>query len=67
LHRHLNEFDFRYNNRQRLGIDDKTRANLAIRNAKGRRLTYAVAKLATAKNWRKLPKLLRWLRLLLDD
>lgn len=40
LHRYLNEFDYRYSNRERLGIDDKTRANLAIRNAKGRRLTY---------------------------
>lgn len=40
LHRYLNEFDYRYSNRERLGIDDKTRANLAVRNAKGRRLTY---------------------------
>jgi hypothetical protein len=40
LHRYLNEFDYRYSHRERLGIDDKTRANLAIRNAKGRRLTY---------------------------
>jgi transposase-like protein len=40
LHRYLNEFDYRYSNRERLGVDDKTRANLAVRNAKGRRLTY---------------------------
>jgi hypothetical protein len=40
LHRYLHEFDFRYSNRERLGVDDTTRANLAIRNAKGRRLTY---------------------------
>jgi transposase-like protein len=40
LHRYLNEFDYRYNNRERLGVDDKTRAGLAVRNAKGRRLTY---------------------------
>jgi len=40
LHRYLNEFDYRYSNRERLGIDDKTRAGLAVRNAKGRRLTY---------------------------
>jgi transposase-like protein len=40
LHRYLSEFDFRYSNREKLGIDDKTRAGLALRNAKGRRLTY---------------------------
>jgi hypothetical protein len=40
LYRYLNEFDYRYNNRERLGVDDKTRAGLAVRNAKGRRLTY---------------------------
>lgn len=40
LHRYLNEFDFRYSNRERLGVNDVTRANLAVRNAKGRRLTY---------------------------
>jgi transposase-like protein len=40
LHRYLNEFDYRYSNRERLGVDDKTRAALAVRNAKGRRLTY---------------------------
>lgn len=40
LHRYLNEFDYRYSNREALGVDDKTRANLAVRNAKGRRLTY---------------------------
>ncbi|MDI1264514.1 MAG: IS1595 family transposase [bacterium] len=40
LHRYLNEFDYRYNYRERLGVDDKTRAKLAVQNAKGRRLTY---------------------------
>jgi hypothetical protein len=40
LHRYLNEFDYRYTNREALGIDDKTRTALAVRNAKGRRLTY---------------------------
>lgn len=40
LARYLVEFDYRYSNRERLGIDDKTRAGLAVRNAKGRRLTY---------------------------
>ena len=41
LARYLVEFDFRYSQRQKLGVDDKTRANLIVRNAKGRRLTYA--------------------------
>lgn len=40
LHRYLAEFDFRYSNREKLGIDDATRAGYALRNAKGRRLTY---------------------------
>jgi hypothetical protein len=35
LRRYLNEFDFRYNHRQKLGIDDVTRAGTAARNAKG--------------------------------
>jgi hypothetical protein len=30
LHRYLAEFDFRYNTRARLGIDDKSRANRAL-------------------------------------
>jgi transposase-like protein len=40
LYRYLNEFDFRYNNREKLGIDDASRAGYAVQNAKGRRLTY---------------------------
>lgn len=40
LHRYLGEFDFRYTNRIRLGIDDVARADLAIIGAKGKRLTY---------------------------
>lgn len=40
LHRYLAEFDFRYNNRVKLGVDDKARALKAIRGAKGKRLTY---------------------------
>ncbi len=40
LHRYLAEFDFRRNNRERLGIDDKTRADRALVGAKGKRLTY---------------------------
>jgi transposase-like protein len=40
LHRYLAEFDFRYNNRVKLGIGDGERANRALTGAKGKRLTY---------------------------
>jgi transposase-like protein len=40
LHRYLAEFDFRYSNRARLGIDDVARADIALRGVVGKRLTY---------------------------
>jgi transposase-like protein len=40
LRRYLAEFDFRHNNRAKLGIDDTERARLAIVGAEGKRLTY---------------------------
>jgi hypothetical protein len=40
LHRHLAEFEFRYNNRVRLGVDDGERAARALRGVKGKRLAY---------------------------
>ncbi len=40
LHRYLYEFDFRYSNREKLGINDTARASRALVGAKGRRLTY---------------------------
>ncbi|MDQ3923389.1 MAG: IS1595 family transposase, partial [Actinomycetota bacterium] len=40
LHRYLAEFDFRYNTRTALGIDDTERAERAIRGAIGKRLLY---------------------------
>ncbi len=40
LERYLAEFDFRYSNRAKLGVDDETRAMLAIKGAAGKRLTY---------------------------
>lgn len=40
LHRYLAEFDFRYNNRIRLGVDDDARTVEAIKGAEGKRLTY---------------------------
>jgi transposase-like protein len=40
LPRYLAEFDFRYSNRERLGVNDTARASIALQGAKGRRLTY---------------------------
>lgn len=40
LHRYLSEFDFRYSNRVRLGVDDAERTQRAIKGADGRRLYY---------------------------
>jgi transposase-like protein len=40
LHRYLAEFDFRYSNRMKLGVDDAERTRRAITGAGGKRLTY---------------------------
>ena len=40
LHRYLAEFDFRYNERSALGVEDLERAEKALLGAKGKRLTY---------------------------
>lgn len=40
LSRYLDEFSFCYSYRVKLGYDDATRAELAIRGAEGKRLTY---------------------------
>lgn len=40
LHRYLAEFDFRYNNRIALGVDDEARAAKMVKGAQGKRLTY---------------------------
>jgi transposase-like protein len=41
LDRYLAEFDFRFNNRAKLGINDSERAAIAVQGFKGKRLTYA--------------------------
>jgi transposase-like protein len=41
LHRYLAEFDFRYSNRVRLGVDDVERTARAVKGIAGKRLTYA--------------------------
>jgi transposase-like protein len=40
LHRYLSEFDFRYNHRSALGIEDHQRMNEALAGIEGKRLTY---------------------------
>ena len=40
LHRYLAEFDFRYNNRVKLGVGDAERTGNALRGIVGKRLTY---------------------------
>src|SRR4051794_28874020 len=40
LKRYLAEFDFRHNNRAKLGINDSERTAKAVRGAVGKRLTY---------------------------
>jgi len=40
LHRYLAEFDFRYSNRVRLGVDDVQRTERALKGIVGKRLTY---------------------------
>lgn len=40
LHRYLSEFDFRYSNRIRLGVNDAERADRALKGIVGKRLTY---------------------------
>lgn len=43
LHRYVAEFDFRYNNRSALGIEDAARATKALQGITGKRLTYRAA------------------------
>ena len=43
LHRYLAEFDFRYNNRAALAVDDFTRTTKALLGVTGKRLTYKPA------------------------
>ena len=40
LQRYLNEFDFRYSYREKLGYDDMARTNIALKGIEGKRLMY---------------------------
>ncbi len=51
LHRYLAEFSFRYGNREKLGVDDVARADLALAGFVGKRLTYRT----TRRAWRTQP------------
>jgi hypothetical protein len=48
LHRYTAEFDFRYNNRIRLGVDDVARTDLVVKGIVGKRLTYRTTRRASA-------------------
>ena len=48
LHRYTAEFEFRYNNRAALGVDDSDRASRVLGSIVGRRLTYLGSFPATA-------------------
>lgn len=43
LHRYLSEFDFRYSNRAKLGVNDEMRAERLLKGIVGKRLTYQPA------------------------
>lgn len=40
LQRYVDEFDFRMNHREKLGVNDTMRAEIALKGVKGKRLTY---------------------------
>jgi transposase-like protein len=46
LKRYLSEFDFRYSNREKLGVNDVMRAEIVLKGAKGKRLTYRTTRRA---------------------
>jgi transposase-like protein len=48
LHRYVAEFDFRYNERQGLGVNDEARADKLVRGIVGKRLTYRDSSLSVA-------------------
>jgi hypothetical protein len=44
LHRYLAEFDFRYNTRTALGVEDTERTERTLKGAEGKRLMYNQAR-----------------------
>jgi hypothetical protein len=51
LRRYLTEFDFRYNNRIRLGIDDRARTDAGLKGIVGKRLTYRTTRGGLPAHW----------------
>jgi transposase-like protein len=49
LHRYVAEFDFRYNNRSKLGIEDAERTANALKGIVGKRLTYQTSNVTAAE------------------
>jgi transposase-like protein len=49
LHRYLAEFDFRYSNRVRLGVNDEARTGRALKGITGKRLTYRTSDVTAAE------------------
>jgi hypothetical protein len=47
LHRYLTEFDFRYNNRSGLSVEDTARVAEIVRGTGGKRLTYRSPNIST--------------------
>ena len=43
LHRYLAEYEFRYNNRSALGVEDTERSDRLLAGVVGKRLTYETA------------------------
>jgi hypothetical protein len=48
LHRYLSEYDFRYNARVALGVNDEARAVKAVKGIVGKRLTYRTTGITNA-------------------
>jgi transposase-like protein len=48
LHRYVAEFDFRQNTREKLGVNDTMRAEIALKGVKGKRLTYQTTRSSQA-------------------
>ena len=46
LHRYASEFEFRYNHRSALGVEDSLRAEHVLSSVKGKRLTYRGSSMA---------------------
>ena len=50
LHRYLAKFDFRYNARVALGVNDEMRLARAMRGIAGKRLTYRISSEGSPEN-----------------